>query len=553
MKKYFFGLCVVIFLFTNLAAQADPLTANVIATGEATSGSFGMGLMVFASPALNLHSPIQVTYLYREILLNFTQNSAESLWYSLDGGPNLSVNQATTIIIENGPHTINLYANNSYGTTARSSSFVVNDSLVRIMYSEYFGSSKGNSTNFNDTRSYEGLQSLSSVKLEHTSFGRVVYNAPINLTQSISGFPIIVDLDEYSNISFNRVELDSSHLLGFNDSARVSLFGLSFSNPQILRDGVVCPESICSEVSYAAGTLSFNVTGFSVYSARETPSKQTASATSSTSSGSSGTRPISNETPFGVQEGFSVVPVDLSQKVVPGASVTIPILVNNNLVNWINVSVESKGLRDLLSFDTSSLLIAPRDSISFDLILAPKMSLGEGVFTGSLEFSSEEYSFSLPIAVNTFAESQNYEISMAVDAVSKEALELVVSLKNTKGISAVANLEWFILDSNNRIVYQLEEEATLNAIDALKRSIPLPTDMGIGKYYAYLIIRDDLGTSSQGLWFSTSVQQTFLSNEFFIIIGVSIGILCLLLVLTIIFLWRHKKKKLKSHQKFKKK
>ena len=50
---------------------------------------------------------------------------------------------------------------------------------------------------------------------------------------------------------------------------------LTFTNPRILRDNEVCPSDICTMESYDDGNLTLNVTGFSEYSAEETPTSST--------------------------------------------------------------------------------------------------------------------------------------------------------------------------------------------------------------------------------------------------------------------------------------
>ncbi len=49
------------------------------------------------------------------------------------------------------------------------------------------------------------------------------------------------------------------------------MYNLALNNPRILRDGSVCLSSICALLSYSSqnGTLLFNVTGFSAYSAED--------------------------------------------------------------------------------------------------------------------------------------------------------------------------------------------------------------------------------------------------------------------------------------------
>ena len=80
-----------------------------------------------------------------------------------------------------------------------------------------------------------------------------------------------VDLDGNANISFNKLEINTTKLTSLEKSATLYIYNLTFSDPRVLRDGGVCPSSICTENSYSGGLFSFNVTNFTIYSAEETP------------------------------------------------------------------------------------------------------------------------------------------------------------------------------------------------------------------------------------------------------------------------------------------
>jgi len=81
----------------------------------------------------------------------------------------------------------------------------------------------------------------------------------------------LLDVDSNINISSNRIEINSTEVPNFNKSTTLWLYNLNFAIPRILKDGVVCPSTICTKESYTGNTLKFNVTSFSVYSAEETP------------------------------------------------------------------------------------------------------------------------------------------------------------------------------------------------------------------------------------------------------------------------------------------
>jgi hypothetical protein len=93
----------------------------------------------------------------------------------------------------------------------------------------------------------------------------------LNLTAKVEDG--IVDLDRYCDIRQNYITIDTSYFFNLQKPVLLSLYGLSFTNPRILRDGVLCSSPDCNIVSYIGGRLVFNTTVFSVsYAAEETPS-----------------------------------------------------------------------------------------------------------------------------------------------------------------------------------------------------------------------------------------------------------------------------------------
>ena len=110
------------------------------------------------------------------------------------------------------------------------------------------------------------MQNLDNITLEDTRYGRIYFLDRINLTAAGS----ILDIDRYVNIFYRRIELDSSALPNFNTTANLSFYDLNFTNPRILKDGVVCSE--CVIEGYSSGVLRFRVPHFTVYTVEETPS-----------------------------------------------------------------------------------------------------------------------------------------------------------------------------------------------------------------------------------------------------------------------------------------
>ncbi len=257
--------------FTNLNAGTYDYKAYVIDIAGNTNQTETRNVSLVA-PNLTIIKPENETYITNEsLLLEYVASLEDFVFYNIDNiPPNTTITGNTTFNTTEGQHTLKLYANNSNGETVKNVTFTVNITKFSVIFDEFGGLLKGLSTAFNQT-SHEDLQNLSGIILERINAGKINFNEAINVTDDLNLTNNKVDLDIHVNISSNRIELNSTALPNFNKSATLSLYNLTFTTPRILRDGSLCSSSICTQNSYSGGTLSFNVTGFTVYSAEETP------------------------------------------------------------------------------------------------------------------------------------------------------------------------------------------------------------------------------------------------------------------------------------------
>jgi hypothetical protein len=98
--------------------------------------------------------------------------------------------------------------------------------------------------------------------VEKSAYGKINFTSAVNFTQN-------VNLSLAVNVSSNFISVDSSTYPELNKSAVISFYNLTLSDPIILRNGNICPSSVCTRISYTGGTLVFNVTGFTNYSSTE--------------------------------------------------------------------------------------------------------------------------------------------------------------------------------------------------------------------------------------------------------------------------------------------
>ena len=138
-----------------------------------------------------------------------------------------------------------------------------NNSIIDRDYSHYdinISAAGVNRTSFIDQYferyTFAGIGGM--ITVENSDFGKVVFLKPVNG----SG----VNFSKDVAIDYNYIYVNSTQK-GLNESANLTLYGLTFISPRILRDGIVCTD--CVILDYTAGNLLFNVTSFSNYSAGE--------------------------------------------------------------------------------------------------------------------------------------------------------------------------------------------------------------------------------------------------------------------------------------------
>jgi len=270
-KKYF--LIFLVFFFLNFISASDSqLYSSCGGDSQTIIGCVGDSQLFFSGsitqsqnpPTLEIQKPKNETYFNNDSLKIQIVTNAENSWFNIDGGGNDTIQNLKNLNATEGVHTIYVFANNSFGVTAKNVTFSINLTKFEIKKLEF----SGETTNFAEF-SFEECQNLSNVTIDNPGKGKIKFNEKINLTNSENQLEL--NLDNYVNISFNRIEIKSENIPNLNKSATLILYDLLFANPRILKDGAVCPSEICTLNGYSDGDLNFSVTGFSVYSSEESP------------------------------------------------------------------------------------------------------------------------------------------------------------------------------------------------------------------------------------------------------------------------------------------
>lgn len=509
-----FTISILFYCATTCLAASDSITGEVVATGEVTTNNMAMTISLSGLPSLNILSPKNETYITTNLLLNYSVNDGDEIWYNLDGIYNITISSSVNLSANNGIHTLYLYSNNSYGVSSKSIIFNVNTSKLIIYYDKYKGIKKGSSTNF-ELLTYEDLQSVENVILEHSDYGKISFSKSINITDDLDSTDNIVDLDSNTNISFNHIYINSSALPNFDKTATLSLYNLSFSNPRILIDGEVCPSAMCTVVNYSNGLLQFNVKHFASYSAEETPEGDVViPPVEVPSSGGGGGSTI-------VAREVFIVDIDqIGVEVKQGSVVTKKLTITNKENRKLNVEIQVEDWGELAKLSESSFSLGPLESKTIFIDFIARENYSPDIYIGKIIASAENFEKEILFSIVIESKTELFDVSVNIpksymEIFAGEEFLSEVELFNLGETGRIdARIEYFIKNSDGEVIIFEEEVKAIETSLNFVKTFNIPSNIPSGKYLIYVRVsygNQIIGASS---WFSildSSERETPLS------------------------------------------
>lgn len=488
MKKEVFFLLLLVF-FIQLAIAQGINNTNKTITGKATSIIAALNITVTdAAPTLVIHKPRNQTYFYNKNLEIEADTNGNFAWSNIDNGNNITLSGSGSIKrgyfnTTFGWHKLFVFANNSLGTlTKKSLNFTIEMEKYNISYSNYSGAHKGSTTDFN-LYSFEELQNLTDIKFEHTSYGKILFNGTINITNDENPYDNITDFDKHIKILENRIFLNSTALKNFNFSATLTLYGLSFTNPRIALDSQVCPSTICKINSYSSGTLSFNVSHFTEFEAEETPASSSSSTSSSGGGGGgggggSGTTILFSQSP---KENIQIIPELLNINLISNQETTEDIIIVNNENKALSIDTEVQSVDIDIP---STITLEPGETKTIQLKIKP---VEKGLFIGKIIFKvSGRIIKEIPVIINVRSKDLIFDLSLLIPKEAKslkknEPLKpqiIIIPLTQKK---TDVSLNYFIKDFSGKVYFEEQEKLYIKEETYLLRKFPT-TNLPSGKY-----------------------------------------------------------------------
>jgi len=339
-----------------------------------------------------------------------------------------------------------------------------------------FSSFDGETTNFSSMDNNQ-LRDIHEMTLERTEYGKVIFQESIDLTQDSVNWN--VDLDSNVNISHDYIEIDTDKLTSLEKQAVIYLYNLTFNNPRIMRNGTVCPDSICQEIHYSSGRLTFTVTSFTNYSAEETPVEVNETPVSSGGGGGGGGGGVQN---FTLDK--DLIKVSIKQ----GENAKEYLAINNTGNTEINILLEVFKLERFVILSNEGFILKAGESKTIGIDFAAKEDEVADLYLGKIIVSGAGIKKAVSIILEVKERNPLFDIKTEIlnkvvrPGEKVKATIRIINMGDLKHIDAVLytairNLDGDIIDYKDESI-AIEKELSIN------RSMNAP-NLANGKYIFY--------------------------------------------------------------------
>ncbi|MBW2976444.1 hypothetical protein KY347_03285, partial [Candidatus Woesearchaeota archaeon] len=321
------------------------------------------------------------------------------------------------------------------------------------------------------------VTNITNLTIERPGYGKINFSQPVDLSAG-------ADINAYVNISSNRIEINSTALPQLNKSANLLIYNLTFSNPRILRDGSLCPSTICTRIGYAGNNLTFNVTKFTAYSSEETPSAAEEAAAGgggggAAAGGGGGGAIILPKTDFSLSRS------SIKAELVIGQSTARTFEVTNTGETAISGKIGVRGMEDMLFLSGYSFSLEPQQTALIEANIIAKQT---GVFSGKIIVSAEGVEKEISVIVEVETEEVLFDVKIDIPTEhtkvtagnNMETQITLLSMGLPKKLDV--SITYTIMDMAGNTISKEYETIAVEKQLTFAKSFPVPENLGPGEY-----------------------------------------------------------------------
>lgn len=394
------------------------------------------------------------------------------------------------------------------------------------------------------------LENSTDIIVEKYDYGRILFAESINISSN-------TNLDADINISNNHIELNSSALPNFNVTAMLSLYNLTFTNPRVLKDGVLCPSTVCTGVNYSGGVFIFNVTGFSAYSAEESPVVEAPSAGAGRAGGAGaapkrgGISAAEIASTAKGEGGFELDAYKIKTDVRQNRVKKEIVKVSNPTDKEIEIKTElTKELGFVHKED--AIKINAGETKDIEIIIAPTEEDAPNTYTTQLVLKKENIAKYVPMIIDVQALLQLLDIEMEIyseDATVSPQENLLAGLQIFnlgESESVDVKIDWYVKDFNDNVLLAEHDAITVETQKVLMKKVYIPGTIEPGEYVLVAVATyDESSAVASGIF---KIAQKALVEKpitpeagiFYTLLAV-IAVLIILIIILIIVIYHEKK------------
>ena len=515
MKKENKIIIIIFFILISLFLISNPsfrgITGKFLVSSKAVYEKASVSISVVDNipPDIIIYYPLNNTYNYKDnIYLYYSASDKHSaidkVWYNLDNVNNISLTGNTSFnAADEGSHIIYIFANDSSGSlnNTESITFFINTSTGDEVILDY-----GGTTIDFDSLNKTEQENITDMTLEHTSYGKILFNEIINISDDGesegSKLRKTINLSAYINISFNHIFINATALPQLNKSATLSLYNLSFTNPRILRDGLICPSTICTKISYAGGALIFDVTSFSTYSAEEAPAAPGAGGGGG--GGGAGAGSVVKETVSDFTVDKDLIKIVLKQ----GETKKEFLEIENTGETELDIAVDLKNLKDFIIFPGGiseySLKLKAGEKQTLQLIFNIADDQEPDVYLGKIVIKGGGLQTSVTTLIEIESEEPLFDVKVEIpirfiEIIAGEELLAEIILYNPKGTGLIdVEVDYSIKDMDGKVIAKEHETVAVETRTSFIKDFTIPDSAKAGNYilYAKVTYNGIVGSSS---------------------------------------------------------